>query len=1216
MKRVLSILLAVIMLLTSIPLMGHDSIFVTKAKAATAKSESELKAIAQTKGNVSAWEYADYDGNGKSEAFAVITDTQQTILKTIFISYDGYVTTVESNLGLSLYTSDDGNVRFKDGKGFFWADMGAYGSSWKTILYSVKSGQPYKLQLSSKIQGFYEENNKIYTYENELPSSGGHSYTKIELVYNAKTQEFSKGSTIEENEPDEIPPILSISSMSVGDIVTFGSYPQSDVTKSMGSALTAAAPSTILWNSYNYYADSTQSDYMKYYDLTYNGERYRGVYFTKYRPYHWHDSSLKRTTYQDDNGYDTNKIYWFKYEPLKWRILDPVTGYVMCETIIDSQAFNNELYSLEADPDYVNPASYSDKTCQHYLNNWEYSAIRQWLNEAFYKTAFTSNEKKQILCTKLTTPAYKADSSAFDVGETTDYIFLPSYHDMLNTSYGFSSNRYEEDINRRAHASDYAKSQGVYVYRNSSYLDKDGEYPSYYRLRSAGYSSHVTTYVHHNGYDHQDSITTNTNYGIRPAMCFNQNVDDFSIAVFSTEKSLCMKTGDKMFLGFGLLNNKTGLFEGDWRKMAVTVSDPTIVSLSSYEETENGYSLELISKKEGSTNVTITDTVSNTSTSITISVRDSFVKTYSYAIEDMKKFYPNNKWEDHILTNIYDLNGIYINNYTCKKTENGYTVNFDAYNSKYYAGAVDIYDANGLWIGYKEIKKFSDITSIKSSIVQGSYLIYNGITALVPNGKESNLLTYEQESFSKKTPNIELEIPEGGYFTISNNVFLSPGTLTINALEILFDGVYTFLDLATSDSIKNTALSGFKDSASKSISERIKEVKKDALKSEIAKRQQEVMLSTMQSEIEKITEDFSKSMLVDKFLSADDACAGFANIAENILGAYDLNWRHLLSLSLDLGESLFIENIGIVGIALKGCFALTKSTNKLLMAIQMASSTKNPYVTVYSKIEEGFINRHGVIINTEGNVDNEAVLQVFKIPHDDTIEQIMNGNEDSSKNCELYNISFVKNDKLVQPNGKVKVYIPIPEGMNGNTCKVYRQESNGSWTALNARIEDNYLVFETDHFSLYAVVGDEYELTIKSLPNKLNYNKNELFDSTGLELEMNGNLISSGYTCILKESKKDGRITVVVSYGKASTEFEIFIMTSHDHVTDFELGDVNCDGVVKANDARTALRAAAKLEKLDETAQKAADIDGNGKVTAAEARKILRFAAKLDKELK
>ena len=77
-----------------------------------------------------------------------------------------------------------------------------------------------------------------------------------------------------------------------------------------------------------------------------------------------------------------------------------------------------------------------------------------------------------------------------------------------------------------------------------------------------------------------------------------------------------------------------------------------------------------------------------------------------------------------------------------------------------------------------------------------------------------------------------------------------------------------------------------------------------------------------------------------------------------------------------------------------------------------------------------------------------------------------------------------------------------------------------------------------------------------------------------------------------------------------------FMQEVPDNKIDYILGDVNGDGYVKANDARTALRAAAKLEELNEKALKAADIDGNGKITAAEARKILRFAAKLDRELK
>lgn len=59
-------------------------------------------------------------------------------------------------------------------------------------------------------------------------------------------------------------------------------------------------------------------------------------------------------------------------------------------------------------------------------------------------------------------------------------------------------------------------------------------------------------------------------------------------------------------------------------------------------------------------------------------------------------------------------------------------------------------------------------------------------------------------------------------------------------------------------------------------------------------------------------------------------------------------------------------------------------------------------------------------------------------------------------------------------------------------------------------------------------------------------------------------------------------------------------------------GDVDLNGTINADDARLALRSAAKLEKLDPYAFLAADLNGDGRVTADEARKILRVAAELD----
>ena len=59
------------------------------------------------------------------------------------------------------------------------------------------------------------------------------------------------------------------------------------------------------------------------------------------------------------------------------------------------------------------------------------------------------------------------------------------------------------------------------------------------------------------------------------------------------------------------------------------------------------------------------------------------------------------------------------------------------------------------------------------------------------------------------------------------------------------------------------------------------------------------------------------------------------------------------------------------------------------------------------------------------------------------------------------------------------------------------------------------------------------------------------------------------------------------------------------------LGDVDCNGKVKASDARMILRHSAKLENLSDSVIPVADADGNGKVSATDARLVLRFASKL-----
>lgn len=139
-----------------------------------------------------------------------------------------------------------------------------------------------------------------------------------------------------------------ISEFKQGDIVTFGQYPQSEVTDSATIASLNAAPQT--WQSYGYYSGTGSSydgqmwpsDYMQYCDVLLGGTKYRGVNFSQYRPSSTGGSLSANQSYaQHFNGYDPDTTYWFRYEPLLWRVLDPAAGLVLCEKVVDSQPYNN-----------------------------------------------------------------------------------------------------------------------------------------------------------------------------------------------------------------------------------------------------------------------------------------------------------------------------------------------------------------------------------------------------------------------------------------------------------------------------------------------------------------------------------------------------------------------------------------------------------------------------------------------------------------------------------------------------------------------------------------------------------------------------------------------------------------------------------------------------------------------------------------------------------
>ena len=301
---------------------------------------------------------------------------------------------------------------------------------------------------------------------------------------------------------------MDLSSYKDGDLIEFGSYPQSKVTDSATiSALDSVEKN---WKSYNYYSGTgdswdgnmTSSDYMKYADFLYGGEKYRAVTFSEYRPY-CTGYTHSHTSFQEDNGYYfTNNVYYFKYEPLKWRVLDASTGLIVCDSAIDSQPYNN--YILYADSN-----GWGDSNKTHYASNWEYSSLRAWLNNEFYNTAFSKTQQDRIK--ELTRENKSTHDSKYDSNPTSDKITLLSYDEVSNTSYGFSSaNSY--DTARYRKGTDYAKCQGLAVSTSSSYSGN-----SFWWLRSPGHSLGASA-VGGGGWAYGNNYVDNTSSGIVPAL--------------------------------------------------------------------------------------------------------------------------------------------------------------------------------------------------------------------------------------------------------------------------------------------------------------------------------------------------------------------------------------------------------------------------------------------------------------------------------------------------------------------------------------------------------------------------------------------------------------------------------------------------------------------------------------------------------------------------
>lgn len=110
------------------------------------------------------------------------------------------------------------------------------------------------------------------------------------------------------------------------------------------------------------------------------------------------------------------------------------------------------------------------------------------------------------------------------------------------------------------------------------------------------------------------------------------------------------------------------------------------------------------------------------------------------------------------------------------------------------------------------------------------------------------------------------------------------------------------------------------------------------------------------------------------------------------------------------------------------------------------------------------------VICSYKSYDGDVEISVTEI-FDGTSYHILN-TEKGNFQKQLFDIATMVDGKKVQPNGSVFVKIPLPAGYNAQKTVVYYITNDGQLEKIESKVEDGYIIFETTHFSFYAIVDE------------------------------------------------------------------------------------------------------------------------------------------------
>ena len=478
------------------------------------------------------------------------------------------------------------------------------------------------------------------------------------------------------------------------------------------------------------------------------------------------------------------------------------------------------------------------------------------------------------------------------------------------------------------------------------------------------------------------------------------------------------------------------------RAYAISFDNPGIFDVVDTEITEPSFDVTLKAIGEGTTNMTISD--SETGAYVTIKLKAN----KPVEVLTMDEVNGLAKVCDGITTHFYDYNGLYVNNYFYNEKKDGsYNVRMRVYNKKAHYGAVVAYDENGNIHDFELIKQMHKLpTNLWSGIFDvfdwvdyaGSWVV--GKDVYTDNG-------WTQDTF------IDIDVPENGHLAITNN-FNNEIVFLANMTDVAMDFAFACGDVL------------FKDIPAEFSWEVPDEVIHHFLK-----KAGDKALSKMCSDL---LEEFTEGITFDNIDNI------MYNMAETFKKA-DLDFYDILknTINEELGYNIG-EDIGLLlipgGKQIQSVLKACDYTNTLIKIYDINNSQVSSNIVIYTPLADEYKRySNGIRVNSETPLDPKYVLHTYLIKeNDDIMVEAKPTIENLSSNYKMYDITLYKSSQAVQPNAKIKVMIPIPADYNKNNIQIYWYKEDGTLQSMNAVVQGDYAVFETDHLSYYVLIDHSH----------------------------------------------------------------------------------------------------------------------------------------------